>query len=111
MLKGYLLSFGFTEEDYFTFINYNRLREYKRETLYRKTKEINECLLSYGYTNYDIIYMARINPLLYSLSVEKITSRINDFIRYGYKMKEVIRATKQIPRLFNYNIVWMRTND
>ena len=36
MLKEYLLSFGFTEEDYFTFINYNKLREYKKETLYRK---------------------------------------------------------------------------
>ena len=46
--------------------------------------------------------MTKSVPIIFSLSMEKIIQKINEFQVIGYKRDDVIRITKSMPQLFGY---------
>ena len=100
---NYLIDFGFKREDIDEIVNNYSLNEITPTNLLRHIKSNCEYLLEFGYTEMQIIKMAKIFPMLFGCSIENIKRKIEDIESLGYSKKEVIIMTIKLPSLFGYN--------
>lgn len=91
MLKEYLLSFGFNENDYKNIINTPKTYSLKKDSLYKHMVKINDYFLSFGFKKEEIIKMARKRPSIYSQSINSFNEKLNLLLKYGYTKEELIK--------------------
>ena len=95
MVKGYLISLGYNNEDIENILTCNSLKDFKEDTLLIHIKDIYNLLISLGYSRADVIKMTKSLPSLYSLSIENIKQKIT-FLREIQLDFIVIEDTKQL---------------
>ena len=101
-LKRYMLEYGFNNEDINKILAVYTFKE--NEILFFNIKKINTLLETLGYTQNDIVKMAKRFPLLYSYSMKNIKQKIKDMQKLGYSYNDVIKIIKQLPAIYGYSI-------
>ena len=104
MVKEYLISLGYNNEDIENILTCNSLKNFKEDTLLIHIKDIYNLLISLGYSREDVIKMTKTLPTLFGLSIDNIKQKIEDLISLGYSHGDVIKMTKLFPSLYSLSI-------
>ena len=104
VVKEYLISLGYNNEDIENILACNSLKSFKEDTLLIHIKDIYNLLISLGYSREDVIKMTKTFPALYGYSIENIKQKIDDLISLGYSRADVIKMTKTFPALYALSI-------
>ena len=104
MLKEYMLSLGYTEEDVEAFKTNYSLESTTEETLIKKIKIIYSFFITYGYTCDEINKMTTKYPSIYSYSLENIKNKINSLEELGFSEEQLKRIIKKNPQLLGLSL-------
>ena len=103
-LKKYLKEIGYSENDIEELVNECGISGLKPETLLDNIKRNYEFFISFGYSQEEVIKMTKMQPTIYSYSIENIKQKIEDLKNLGYSQKEIIKMTKTFPQLYGLSI-------
>ena len=104
MVKEYLISLGYNNEDIENILTCNSLKDFKEDTFLINIKDIYNLLISLGYSRADVIKMTKSLPSLYSLSIDNIKQKIT-FLREIQLDFIVIEDTKQLMQSIDLTYV------
>ena len=103
-LKKYLKEIGYSENDIEELVNECGISGLKPETLLDNIKRNYEFFISFGYSQEEVIKMTKMQPTIYSYSIENIKQKIKDLKKLGYNQEEIIKMTKKLPTIYGYSI-------
>ena len=90
MVIDYLIELGYSEEEANKIRSAHSLNEYRDETLLNNIKRNYDWLLNNGYSEENIKKMTILLPALFSMSIENLEKKQEDFMKIGYSKKEFI---------------------
>ena len=104
MLKEYMLSLNYTDNDINKIINTYPLCNMKESTLLNKIKENYSFLKDFGHSDKDIIKMTKRTPGIYKFNKSNLEQKLDNLLNLGYSKKDIIRITKNYSPILELSI-------
>ena len=104
MVKEYLISLGYSNDEAETILNSYSLNKLKEDTLLIHIKSNYNFFIIFGYSHKDILKMTMLSPALYDYSIENLEKKIEYLLSLGYSKDNIIKMTKAFPSLYGYSI-------